>query len=253
MEENMIQKFIQFLNEQVETKAIYVLGAQGQHVVDILPKITDMETTTRVKEILTLISANLKGTKTFDIMTSRAFDCSGLGTYFFLLNDLIDDDTTADGLYKKCKPIPKDQLIAGDMVFQEGTRPDGTKYKNHVGYYDGEGYVVEAKGRSWGVVKGLLSSGSWSHFGRPKFWDNKPSVIVLSRVLKYNKKNPMKGDDVKFVQSVLNEKGFNCGTADGVFGQKTEKAVKAVQRANGLVVDGEVGRNTASALGIDWE
>ncbi len=63
----------------------------------------------------------------------------------------------------------------------------------------------------------------------------------------------MKGDDVKFVQVALNKNGFNCGTADGVFGQKTEKAVKAFQKANGLVVDGEVGKNTAAALGIDWE
>ena len=37
---------------------------------------------------------------------------------------------------------------------------------------------------------------------------------------------------------------------DGIFGPKTEQAVRYFQRVNGLAVDGIVGRQTAAAIGI---
>lgn len=45
---------------------------------------------------------------------------------------------------------------------------------------------------------------------------------------------------VKFVQKRLNALGFDCGEADGVFGEKTYKAVKAFQKANNCVNDGVI-------------
>ena len=57
-----------------------------------------------------------------------------------------------------------------------------------------------------------------------------------------------KGEDVRTVQRLLNAKGFSCGAVDGIFGVKTEAAVKAFQRAKGLAVDGIVGAKTWSAL-----
>lgn len=50
--------------------------------------------------------------------------------------------------------------------------------------------------------------------------------------------------DVSELQSWLNSKGYNCGTADGVFGSRTKRAVKAMQKANGLTADGIVGPKT---------
>jgi len=41
---------------------------------------------------------------------------------------------------------------------------------------------------------------------------------------------------------------YDVGPVDGVFGPKTEAAVKAFQTDQGLVVDGIVGRNTWKAL-----
>ena len=46
----------------------------------------------------------------------------------------------------------------------------------------------------------------------------------------------------------LNEKGFDCGKADGIFGDKTLKAVKDFQQYSGLVIDGIVGPKTWGAL-----
>ena len=57
-----------------------------------------------------------------------------------------------------------------------------------------------------------------------------------------------KGEDVKALQILLNGYGYSCGTADGIFGSKTEKAVKAFQKAEKLTVDGIAGPDTWSKL-----
>jgi peptidoglycan hydrolase-like protein with peptidoglycan-binding domain len=46
----------------------------------------------------------------------------------------------------------------------------------------------------------------------------------------------------------LDELGFSAGTADGIFGKNTERAVKDFQQSVGLSVDGIVGPNTEAAL-----
>lgn len=59
---------------------------------------------------------------------------------------------------------------------------------------------------------------------------------------------------VKLIQKRLNEIGYNCGTADGIAGQKFTTAVKAFQKANGCVYDGEITakKNTwKKLLGMD--
>ena len=47
-----------------------------------------------------------------------------------------------------------------------------------------------------------------------------------------------RGDGVKDLQGALNAGGFNCGAADGIFGNKTEAAVKAVEQAHDFEPDG---------------
>ncbi|WP_083553395.1 peptidoglycan-binding protein [Clostridium intestinale] len=48
----------------------------------------------------------------------------------------------------------------------------------------------------------------------------------------------------RLAQERLNTLGFNCGTADGIFGEKTRVAVIAFQVSGGLSADGIVGQNT---------
>ncbi|HET7578116.1 MAG TPA: peptidoglycan-binding protein [Bacillales bacterium] len=57
-----------------------------------------------------------------------------------------------------------------------------------------------------------------------------------------------RGTAVKEVQHQLNAVGDNVGNADGVFGPKTLKGVKAFQKAQGLSVDGIIGPKTWNAL-----
>lgn len=55
------------------------------------------------------------------------------------------------------------------------------------------------------------------------------------------------GDDVKKLQEELNKYGYGLDT-DGIFGIKTQSAVKDYQKNNGLSVDGIVGANTWGKL-----
>ena len=57
-----------------------------------------------------------------------------------------------------------------------------------------------------------------------------------------------KGSAVTLLQQRLKAAGFNPGTIDGQFGPKTLAAVKAFQRARGLVQDGIVGPKTWAQL-----
>ena len=54
--------------------------------------------------------------------------------------------------------------------------------------------------------------------------------------------------EVKIMQTKLNKVNYNCGTPDGKFGNNTDTAVRAFQRAKGLTVDGKAGKNTLKAL-----
>jgi N-acetylmuramoyl-L-alanine amidase len=58
----------------------------------------------------------------------------------------------------------------------------------------------------------------------------------------------MHGDDVAGLQSRLTEMGFNSGRVDGIYGLRTEAAVKDFQRSVGIAVDGRCGPATIIAL-----
>jgi len=57
-----------------------------------------------------------------------------------------------------------------------------------------------------------------------------------------------KGDAVKELQGMLHVLDYNVGPIDGIFGEKTEDAVRKFQAAHKLVVDGIVGPKTWAAL-----
>lgn len=64
-------------------------------------------------------------------------------------------------------------------------------------------------------------------------------VPVFSRPLKnLGKGNYMRGEDVKALQTRLNDLKYNCGKPDGVFGEQTEAAVIAFKKDH--AVDGTV-------------
>lgn len=56
------------------------------------------------------------------------------------------------------------------------------------------------------------------------------------------------GEDVRALQILLNGRGYDCGQADGIFGTKTNAAVRNCQKTNGLEMDGIAGPDTMSCL-----
>lgn len=78
--------------------------------------------------------------------------------------------------------------------------------------------------------------------------EEESSIPVLVRNMKLTSPY-MKGNDVSMLQQKLIARGYTVvGTADGIFGSKTDKGVRQFQADQGLVVDGVVGPKTWNAL-----
>jgi len=173
------------------------------------------------------------------------YDCSGLVVAYLLDNKLIDRDLTANGIfYTICDPISESGLRAGDLVFKKYLTSSKIY---HCGVYMGDGSVVHAKGRDYGVVREPLSAAGWNRYGRLKMFAGGRSVPTLSRQLKRTSPT-MRGDDVREVQQALTAKGFDPKGIDGSYGPNTQKAVIAFQKAAGIKVDGIVGPETWGKL-----
>lgn len=68
------------------------------------------------------------------------------------------------------------------------------------------------------------------------------------RVLQFVPQKMLRGDDVATLQSRLVEMGFNSGRVDGIFGTRTEAAVKEFQKSTGAKADGICGPATVMSL-----
>ena len=105
-----------------------------------------------------------------------------------------------------------------------------------------------SKGQLPGYMKDLdldkayISAEEWLMYARGEI-DTKPVAEPLP-LLK-------KGDQNEYVrhwQMFLNMNGYACGSADGIFGPKTEAAVKKWQKDHGLKPDGIIGPKTWASL-----
>jgi N-acetylmuramoyl-L-alanine amidase len=76
------------------------------------------------------------------------------------------------------------------------------------------------------------------------------AITLVERADAASYKKGSSGSVVTQIQQVLKNQGFYQGAVDGVFGSKTEAAVKSFQKSYGLTVDGKVGTQTLKAMGI---
>lgn len=65
---------------------------------------------------------------------------------------------------------------------------------------------------------------------------------TLSKTIKLSKWTNSKHSVVKQVQNRLKSLGYNCGESDGVYGEKTEAAVKLLQKDIGIKEEGWIGK-----------
>lgn len=199
----------------------------------------------------------------------RVHDCVGLmkgyrwsDTPTSLPSYVAAQDVAVGGLYNQCGSrgtISSMPMEPGVCVFMSDM--------SHVGVYIGDGYVVEARGHAYGVVKTALSGRGWGCWGKPDWisYDTTAtgttttttattstssntgtSITVKARQLK----SGCSGTSVKRMQQLLIALGYTCGSsgADGDFGSDTLAAVKKFQAASGLTADGIVGALTWAAL-----
>lgn len=96
-----------------------------------------------------------------------AYDCSGLGCYWlYNLTHLYKCDVNANTMMGRCRLVttpPK----RGYWVFKlTGNRA------THIGYMIDDEYLIEAKGRKYGVVKTRFNKSEWSCWGIPKVFES---------------------------------------------------------------------------------
>jgi len=125
----------------------------------------------------------------------------------------------------------------------------------HIVVSDGKGGTVEAHSTKRGVIASTLSDRRWDCGILVPWIDyskvpSQPVITPSGIVYRVTKPQLMKGAKIGEIQQALINAGFKPGTPDNVYGPKTARAVADFQEKQGLVVDGEVGRNTASALGV---
>lgn len=123
----------------------------------------------------------------------------------------------------------------------------------HIVFSDGNGHTIEAHSSTRGVIKSTVKNRRWDcGILIPGIVYSRNTYTYVPKEVKvYRVTNPFTKDDkIKLIQQALKDNGFDPGKIDGVYGYKTEAAVRAFQLSKGLVVDGEVGRITAKELNI---
>jgi hypothetical protein len=124
----------------------------------------------------------------------------------------------------------------------------------HIVVCDGMGGTVEAHSHADGVIKGKVANRRWdigilvpgiSYEALPVVAVEPPNDIVICVSTP-----PMTSLKIGAIQKALLLAGFDPHGTDNIYGKETAKAVIAFQKAKGLLVDGEVGKQTAAALGV---
>jgi len=113
----------------------------------------------------------------------------------------------------------------------------------HTGMHVGGGLVVDCSVN----VRSVGMSG-WTHYAIPKglYGEEDVPVTKVRPTLRKGSRDPYVLD----LQEILNVIGYNCGTADGIFGTKTYNALVLFQTDAGLNPDGVCGPKTWAALDI---
>jgi len=156
-------------------------------------------------------------------------------------------DKSANGMFSYAK---KQGLDWGNIDTLPEIPGLGLHMDGHVGVYIGNGEAIEERGFKYGCVKTKMKDRKWLHwFKIPTIIYQENQVIPSAEILgETSLKNGSKGNAVKELQKNLNLLlGLNL-EVDGIFGKKTELAVKTFQNEYGLEIDGIYSEQTHIAL-----
>ena len=247
-------QFADWLMERAAAKDGYIMGAVGQ----------DPRALSEWYFSGQYSGAQLKKANYWRDHAARVFDCQGLADCYVTERAGVGKvnvrarDNYADWCgVKGAGAIPAEKRQRGAAVFIHNG-----SYVSHVGYLvspvdadrpAGDWLVVEARGVMYGVVTTRLSARGWNRWGlMDKYFDyaassaNAPAPLPGMRLLKRG----CTGEDVRRLQTSLLELGYDLPKygADGQYGQETESAVRQLQRASGVKVDGVYGEESHAAL-----
>ena len=171
----MIEKFIEYLQQQIGQP--YVWG--GQHT-----KLTPENYVRVIEQKEAGRGCYPDGTsyaqaaidfckKKFDAGATElfAYDCSGLGVYWLLnVTHLWKADVNANTMMHRCTDLDTAGPPAkGWWVFR---LDDAKQRATHIGYMVDNQYLIEAKGRKYGVVKTKFKASAWDVWGIPKVFED---------------------------------------------------------------------------------
>lgn len=181
-----------------------------------------------------------------------AFDCRGFVHYVFkaagieISGQAVGTQWSGNNWAEKGDIAAMPDLIAAVFIKKSG------KWQ-HVGLHLGGGRIIHCSGE----VKEDHVGGerAWTHYAIPAglYTDEQIKQAhkergVFMRTLKIGDR----GEDVKAMQEMLAAMGYDVGAkngkSDGIFGPKTETAVKAFQNRNGLPVTGIADRSTLDVI-----
>lgn len=232
------QDAVKYFENLYSNHAVYLWGANGQKIT---PELCDK-----------LYKSFGNGTYTKAYYNNKlkygqgriGADCSGA------MYPISGFDDTAQGYYNRCPlrgnigQIPKDKPC---LVF----KGKNDKKINHIGFYCGNGQVIEMKSSKDDCVKRPLKDGNWKYYGVPSWIDygNGQASTETGQDLPTLRRGD-KGEAVKHWQKYLQMCLLYAGEIDGEFGSKTEKAVKDWQKAQGLVADGIIGAKSWAKIGL---
>jgi cell wall-associated NlpC family hydrolase len=136
-------------------------------------------------------------------------------------------------------PVEQARRTRGALLFRIHEGPSG----DHVAISLGDGKTIEARGAAYGVNKFPADHRGWTHGGLvPGLHHDRGQAGDMLEEGCF-------GERVRWVQRRLQLHGFEPGPADGVFGTRTGRAVRAFQQNRHLEIDGVVGPKTRKALG----
>lgn len=165
------KEFSKWLKERVGCP--YLWGGQGENVYGLIKKLAQQkgQGDASTEKMLAFLKKN--GTK-----DQQFYDCSGLGVDYLLKKGVLKVDTTAAGLYAKCKPIESTEVVEGDWGFfkQSGKI-------THIGYVVDGDMIVHAYNQEKGVICEKRTARQWI-YARPEFAFDF-SDVVKKEVVEY--------------------------------------------------------------------
>jgi hypothetical protein len=159
-------------------------------------------------------------------------DCSGLIVAAHRSKSAAYQDQKADTFFSRCTKTGKISTIPeipGLCVRKTG----------HIGVYLGGGYAIEARGRTYGVVRTKVSARPWTHWGELKDVDYNINESEDETMLTIRDNGP----EVKYAQEILIRIGAGGEmnpAKTGTGGDKSSKALQAWKRSVGLPVNDDL-------------